>query len=240
VPDDSWPEFDEIDWPDDDASDETQTQRDLCSPEPSQSVGVKESQNTVRRHDTRQADARLPLLQLADWSEELPYDEEPPTCIHYSIEWKLTINSKGVSKDTEQDLVLAPGAFWRSTLRPKLEKLLQKKIPPNKSFKADDTNIIVSVTDRSQRDLVKCFDELAIDWTVVEKQLQTWSHLLATGKKLRIDISFNYVETGASMVRGTKRGTLRCRSKCYRSELCSSMLRRLRRASRRSGAVCIT
>jgi hypothetical protein len=191
----------------------------------------------------RQADARLPLLQLADWSEELSYDEEPPTCIHYSIEWKLTINSKGVSKDTEQDLVLAPGAFWLTALRPKLERVLHKKTAPNKSFKADDTNITVSVTDRSQRDLVKCFDELAIDWTVVEKQLHAWSHLFVIGKKLRIDISFNYVETGqagASMVRGPNEGTLRCRSRCYRSELCCSMLRRLPRASRRSGAVCIT
>jgi hypothetical protein len=97
----------------------------------------------------RRPDVSLPLLQLADWSEELSYDEEPPTCIHYSIEWKLTINSKGVSKDTEQYLVVTPGAFWRSTQRPKLEKLLHKKIPPNKSFKADDTNITVSVTDRS-------------------------------------------------------------------------------------------
>jgi hypothetical protein len=127
------------------------------------------------RYESRQADARLPLLQLADWSEERPYDEERPTCIHYSIEWKLTINSKGVSKDTEQNLVLAPGAFWRTALCAKLEKLLHKKMPPNKSFKADDTNITVSVTDRSQRDLVKCFDELAVDWNIVEKQLQAWS-----------------------------------------------------------------
>jgi hypothetical protein len=145
VPDDSWPEFDEIDWPDDDTS-ETQSQNDVCSPDPSQSVGPIESQSAVRRHETRQTDARLPLLQLADWSQELSYDEAPPTCIHYSIEWKLTINNKGVSKDTEQDLVLVPGAFWRTALRPKLEKLLHKKIPPNKSFKADDTNITVSVT----------------------------------------------------------------------------------------------
>ncbi|KAJ9130191.1 hypothetical protein NKR23_g12307 [Pleurostoma richardsiae] len=204
LPDDSWPEFDDIGSPDDSA---VETQSDACSPEPSQSVDVEESQNAARSNENRRTHARLPLLQLADWSEELPYDEQPPTCIHYSIEWKLTINSKGVSKDTEQDLVLAPGAFWRRTLRPKLEKLLLKKLPSNKSFKADDTNITVSV--RSQRALVKSFDELDIDWTVVEKQLQTWSHLFAMGKELRIDISFNYVETGpagTSLVRGTKRG----------------------------------
>ncbi|KAK4127978.1 hypothetical protein N657DRAFT_535153, partial [Parathielavia appendiculata] len=85
---------------------------------------------------------------------------------------KLTVNSKGVSKDTEQDLVLAPSDFWDIVLRPKLDKLLRKKLPGNKSFKADDTNITISVTDRSERDLVKRFEELDIDWALVEKQLQ--------------------------------------------------------------------
>ena len=151
----------------------------------------------------------LPLLQLADWSEDMAYDDHPPTCIHYSIEWKLTVNNKAIARDTEQDLVLAPNAYWDRALHSKLEKLLRKKLPPNKSFRADDTTVTVSITDRSERDLVKRFDELEIDWSVIERQLQAWSHLFRGGKKLRVDISFNYMETGPGAATSARQGTKR-------------------------------
>jgi hypothetical protein len=53
----------------------------------------------------------LPLLQLADWNEDNAYDERPPTCIYYSIEWKLILERKLIAKETEPDLALAPSAF---------------------------------------------------------------------------------------------------------------------------------
>jgi len=48
--------------------------------------------------------------------------------------------------------VLAPGVFWDQTLKPKLQQLLGKKTPRNKCYEPDETNVVVSVTDRSQRD----------------------------------------------------------------------------------------
>lgn len=62
--------------------------------------------------------------------------------------------------------------------------------------KADATTIAISVNDRSERDITKHFKELQINWPVVEKQLQGWSHLLRIGKILRVNVSFNYMESG--------------------------------------------
>jgi hypothetical protein len=114
-----------------------------------------------------------------------------------------------LTNDTEQNLVLAPGAFWDQTLKPKLQQLLAKKTPRNKCYEPDETNVIVSVTDRSQRDLTKRFDELDIDWGVVENQLVAWSHLLRDGRQLRIDISFIYKEITQQVAARTQQTTRR-------------------------------
>jgi hypothetical protein len=58
--------------------------------------------------------------------------------------------------------------------KPKLEKLLRRKVAQNRHVQCDDTTISVSVTDRSHRDLTKRFDDTDIDWTIVEKQLINW------------------------------------------------------------------
>lgn len=137
----------------------------------------------------------LPLLQLSDWDEDQSYDESAPTCVHYSIEWKLLLNKGRLSKLTynpEQvpNLVLAPGAFWNTTLKSEVEKLLQQKTPRHKCYTPEETNIVVSVSDRAERDFKKRFNEFNIDWDIIEQQLITWSPLLRGGKKLRIEISF--------------------------------------------------
>jgi len=154
----------------------------------------------------RPLSGKLELLNLDEWNENETYDEEPPTCVHYSIEWKVTLNNKLLSKDTEPDLVLAPRFYWSLFLREKLEKLLQKKLPPSKRVACEDTNVVVSVTERSKRDLTKRFDEVDVDWFLVERQLSQWSESFRAGKKLRVDVSFNYVEIGQPTPVASKRG----------------------------------
>lgn len=139
--------------------------------------------------------SRGPLLfvPLANWNpNRLQYDKQ--RYIHYELEWKLTVNNRQVAKQTEQDLVLAPGDFWNATLMSKLDELV-RKTQVNKPCAADATTIVMSVTERSERNVTKRFDEIKIDWLVVERQLQTWSHLTHNGRKLIIKVTFNYVET---------------------------------------------
>ena len=152
-------------------------------------------------HHQVEAD-KLCLLQPDDWDQEKDYSADPPTCIRYTIIWKIKLNNRMIAKDTEQDIVLAPAPYWSMFLQPKLDALLSKKISNSKRIRPDDSNVVVSVNERSERDLIRRFDEVQVDWVVVEKQLLSWGELLRAGKKLRVDISFNYVETQDSLPAG--------------------------------------
>ncbi|KAI1374707.1 hypothetical protein F4677DRAFT_425854 [Hypoxylon crocopeplum] len=158
----------------------------LCQRERSLSVAAMRTNSRLRTH------AVLSFLSVAHWNGEAIDDSSRPSYIYYSIEWKLSLNGRVTAKDTEPDVVLSPSDFWEVSLRKKLEELLKKK-QASKSLQPDETNVVVSVTDRHERDLVKRFDERNVDWTVVEKQLRTWSHLLRLGKRLRVNISFRYL-----------------------------------------------
>jgi hypothetical protein len=145
---------------------------------------------------------------LDDFHEGRAYDEQPPTCIHYSIEWKLALNKRVETNDTEQNLVLAPSAFWLKTLKPKLEKIIGEKFSPSQRVRPDDTAIIVAVNDRSEHNLTKRFEKTNIDWASIEDQLRDWDYLFRAGKKLRLLITFYHVgESRSSPKKGDKRGS---------------------------------
>jgi hypothetical protein len=59
----------------------------------------------------RPARKTLPFVPCEDWDPDQSYDEQPPICINYTMEWKLTLNRRVAAKQTEDDLVLAPGSL---------------------------------------------------------------------------------------------------------------------------------
>ncbi|ODA78190.1 hypothetical protein RJ55_06795 [Drechmeria coniospora] len=157
----------------------------------------------------------LPLLQSSDWHEDLAYDESPPTCVHYSIEWKLLLNKGGrltklmYNPELEQDLVLAPGAFWDKSLKQVVEDRLKQKTPATKHYEAEETNVVVSVSDRAERKLSKHYPEFNIEWGTVEKQLRNWSPLFRGGRKLQIEITFICKATSQPAAMKTRSSTRR-------------------------------
>ena len=150
---------------------------------------------------------RLYFLQPDEWDKEQEYNVDPPICIRYTIVWKVKFNNRTVLKDTEQDLVLAPTSYWTLFLQPKLDALLSKKQTAHKRMKADDSNIIVSVNQRSEQNLERRFDETSVDWSAVEKRLLHWGELLRSGKKLGVEVSFNYVEAQTPVPSASRGGS---------------------------------
>lgn len=159
---------------------------------------------------TRNSDTHpLGFLQLCEWQDGKTYDEDPSTCIHYRIEWRVTVNNREVSPDTEEDVVLTPSAFWQLSLEKKLEKALRRKTARHRRLRPDDTVIVASTSDRTKRKLTKRFDDTEINWTVIEKQLLMWSDVFSRGKELTVKISFNYINDRSSPPvgrKGDKRG----------------------------------
>ncbi|KAJ5808834.1 hypothetical protein N7474_010103 [Penicillium riverlandense] len=143
--------------------------------------------------DQLQSD-QLKFLPLVEWRPDGEYDEQPPRYVCYTIAWKLILNRKTVGKVTEEDLVVAPSDYWEESLKADVEDMLQPKKKRHQRVRSEGTAVTISVNDRSQRNLENFYNSTNINWKPVEKQLRKWSNLLRIGRKLTIDIAFNYRE----------------------------------------------
>ena len=79
--------------------------------------------------------------------------------------------------------------------------MLRKKRPLSSEY----TTVVVSATKHSER-LMKRFDDTSIEWAVIQKQLLAWGELFLVGKKLKLALSFNYVDASSSttLLRGPR------------------------------------
>ncbi|OQE62923.1 hypothetical protein PENNAL_c0256G06018 [Penicillium nalgiovense] len=171
-------------------------------PSPSPDEILNERSSPLHQPQTREV-GFLPVVEHEDGGT---WDGQSTNCIHYQIEWRVTLNNRVVTKDTEQNLALPPSSYWEK-INEKAAGLLRRKIARDRRVRPDDTTIVVSVKDRSQRDLTKRFESTDIDWTTVEKQLLAWAHLYHLGKKLLLQISINYIEDSGALLSGSdKRG----------------------------------
>jgi hypothetical protein len=185
-------------------------------PETPSVSGHRTTSRVLRSHTSQgcngmiQADTdRLGFLPLAEWDEHNSYEEDIPSHLRYSIEWKIAVNNRAIAKDTEQDVVLAPAVYWRMYLQAKVEKLVDKKLPRSSHMELDDIAVVASVKDRSESDVTRRLDNMNIDWLVVERQFVRWSEPFRAGKKLKVNLAFNYADSSSSAAasRGTKRGS---------------------------------
>lgn len=130
---------------------------------------------------------------MVEHDDEGSPEEQPQECIQYRIEWKVTLNRRVVAKDTLQDLVQLPSFCW-PRIQGEADKILRGKTARDRRVRPDDTTVVASVNDRSQRYLTKRFEGTDIDWTEVERQLLMWAGLCRLGKTVQLQISVRYME----------------------------------------------
>jgi hypothetical protein len=101
-----------------------------------------------------------------------PLLQSDNSAVHYTIEWKATLNNHQVLHKTEGSEI-KPREYWESYLKPKIDKLLTDNFP-DKILQIVNINLIVLIDKRGYRNkkkLIRQFPKLRINWHVIESQL---------------------------------------------------------------------
>ena len=87
-----------------------------------------------------------------------------------------------------------------------IKAVRDKKIPSGNTAELEDVNVAVSVNHLFERVLNIRFYEILSVLPAVERQLTMWAELFQTGKRLRVNIHFNYKECETVSVQATRSG----------------------------------
>lgn len=129
------------------------------------------------------------LLLLQEWDGTT---EPSADAIRYTIEWKAVLKTKRIGTNTEEDVFLAPKAFWDASLRQKVDDSLDREFSPQERPELGSTIVVVSVNKRAERGLTKEFVGSDIDWTLVAEKLESWADHFRDGKRLTVRITFRF------------------------------------------------
>jgi hypothetical protein len=148
-------------------------------------------------------------LKEEDWDPTKSYSRQQ-NCLRYSIEWKLTLNNKPIAKESEPHVVVAPDCFWRKVLQDKFDQAVRRNFSPHRQLYHKNTAVGVCVSQRSQPPLNKQYDEAEIERADIEDRLLECRPYFQKGKRMWVNISFNFVEPNPqSASRSARRGDKR-------------------------------
>ncbi|EHK19828.1 uncharacterized protein TRIVIDRAFT_68184 [Trichoderma virens Gv29-8] len=164
------------DWSSDDASESQPCDFADSEDEHSQQLTL------TRRSQLRPAGNGLAFVPYADWRPGRSYNQQPAENIWYDVEWKLSVNNRRKTGESEPGIALSPRQFWKYVLQPKLQAVMKSAKSP---LTASDTQILLSVSDRKTSSITKRFSKLDINWLFVAKQLQEWSRFLTDDKRTK-------------------------------------------------------
>lgn len=88
---------------------------------------------------------QLGLIPRTTWDKGKKYVKQPPICIHYLIEWKVTLNGRSVQKVTERNVVIKPSEFWEGILKEKAEKVKLRRVFQNRRVRLEEITLVASV-----------------------------------------------------------------------------------------------
>jgi hypothetical protein len=87
----------------DDWSSDNESERQLCN-DSSRNIELARSGRLPQQSQRRPALKTLPFVPYADWVADQSYDELPLSCMHYNMEWKLTMNRRVVASKLKMTL----------------------------------------------------------------------------------------------------------------------------------------